>query len=108
MSKRKIGFICILAVLFFVAVTWTAVASIRVKYAHKDLMRFLRQTEKYSPDKREELVNYFEKSRLDYVKSTKPLLKKPWRSDIRLYCLEPPMVYAIKKTSNEWFVKVCE
>ena len=111
MSKRKIVSICIMVLPLFVVIIWSSVAVIRVKYAHKDLIQFLRQSKKYSPDKREELVIFFEKSRLGHMKSIKPLLKTPWRSDIRLYFYGSSIEthadhHAIKKGPNEWDVKI--
>ena len=110
MSKRKIASVCIMLLSLFVAIIWLSVAVIRVKYSHQDLMQFIRQTEKYSPDTREELFNCFEKSRLDHIQSIKPLLKIPWRSDIRLYyrTLSGRNFddHAIKYSPNEWNVKI--
>lgn len=102
LRSRLVG-IAFVASLACFAVLWTTVAEYRLLKAHGVLLEA----------KGRENAWFFVNASLDVGRSRGPLLKRPWRSDIRLYYIHEPRfsrnfcdAWAIQEDSGDWHFKI--
>lgn len=103
MKRRTKTRVVVFAVLLAIGAAWPAVASLRVVRAHAALV----------DAKASQHSQFFANADLDFLRSLGPVLKRPWRPDIRLYYLHSPRfshnfcdAWAVCESSGEWYLKI--
>jgi hypothetical protein len=93
--------------------SWIGVAVVRLWLNQRDF-RLIAETLPMAREYRQQQqVAFFEAASLRVVKSLGPLLRVPWRSDVRLYFAHEPALlshgedaYAIKTDDGGWFLNI--
>ena len=89
--------------LFVMGVMWSALASSRVWDAHYDLVTSMQNGRGKSNSDRP--LTLLADAKLNFRRSVRPLLKCPWRSDVRLYYGPGDQAWAWRDEDNVWFLK---
>ncbi len=89
-KRKRVFVLAAVLIVLSLGIGWVATAGIRVRCAHVRLMKAVRETpERFAYGERE-LKGFFANAELAIAHSIAPLLKAPWRSDVRLYYLHNP------------------
>lgn len=100
--KRCITYIALPVLLTLAG--WFAFAHFRLTTLHDRLLVEIHQRPEQFLYSEPRLDHFAVNSRLQYIKSLLPIMKKPWRTDHRLYFTEHAYATFDQRTGS-WFIK---
>ncbi|MHC4251385.1 MAG: hypothetical protein ACYS9X_19880 [Planctomycetota bacterium] len=92
LKRRRVFILAGLLIALSLGLGWVGTAVIRVKRAHIQLMSAIREMPERFAYSEQELKDFFANAELALLRSASPLLRAPWRSDVRLYYLHNPRI----------------